>query len=158
MPNSPLHAPAPVPDVAYIALGSNLGDREQYIREARERIGQIPGVKILRMTEIEETDPLGGLDQPAFYNQMIAIRTELNPRELLSHLHAVERAGSRERKTRWGSRTIDLDIVSYANTTWDEPDLHVPHTELPNRDFWLRELSELTARSEDSPVDSSEAP
>jgi 2-amino-4-hydroxy-6-hydroxymethyldihydropteridine diphosphokinase len=137
-----------VSDIAFIALGSNLGDRAKNLSDARERIGAIPGVEILRLTEVEETEPLGGLDQPAYFNQMIAVRTELDPRELLTHLHEIERLGGRDRgrdKARWQSRTIDLDIVTYANTTWNEPDLKVPHIELPNRDFWLRELAELRA-------------
>jgi 2-amino-4-hydroxy-6-hydroxymethyldihydropteridine diphosphokinase len=146
-----------VSDVAYIALGSNLGDRTKNLTDARDRISAIPGVEILRMTAVEETPPLGGLDQPAYFNQMVAVRTDLTPRELLTRLHEVERAGGRERKVRWGSRTIDLDIVAYANTTWDEADLQVPHRELSRRDFWLRELAELTAATSDNIV-SSQAP
>ncbi len=130
-------------DLAYVALGSNLGDRDKHLADARARIASIPNVQIVGESTIEQTDAIGPGDQSPYLNQMIAVETELNPRELLTRLHEIEIAGGRERKIRWGARTIDLDIVSYVHTTWDEPDLKVPHTELPNRDFWIRELAEL---------------
>ena len=74
---------------------------------------------------------------------MIAIETELSPRELLDHLHEIERAAGRERGVRWGPRTLDLDIVALEGQSVDEPGLTVPHPELPRRDFWRRELAEL---------------
>ena len=74
---------------------------------------------------------------------MVALRTSLSPPELLQALHEVERQGNRVRTVRWGPRTIDLDIVRYARTTWTSPELQVPHREIDNRDFWQRELAEL---------------
>lgn len=130
-------------DVAYIALGSNLDDRHGYLARARAALAALPASRIIAETSIEETVPLGGADQPAYLNQMIALETSLAPRELLVQLLAIEQREGRTRETRWGSRTLDLDIVAYEHLTHDEPDLHVPHRELPNRDFWQRELAEL---------------
>jgi 2-amino-4-hydroxy-6-hydroxymethyldihydropteridine diphosphokinase len=130
-------------DVAFVALGSNLGDRDAHLAAARARIARIPGISIIAMSGIEETAPIGPVPQGNYLNQMIALRTALNPEMLLSELHRVEQLGNRTRSTRWGPRTIDLDIVKYARSTWNSPDLQVPHPEINNRDFWQRELAEL---------------
>jgi 2-amino-4-hydroxy-6-hydroxymethyldihydropteridine diphosphokinase len=130
-------------DVAYIALGSNLGDRARYLADARRRIAAIPGVVVLHTSQIEETAPIGPPGQGGYLNQMIAVSTTLPPPLLLAQLQAIEDACGRQRKIRWGPRTIDLDIVCYAQTTWHAPDLIVPHPELTNRAFWQRELAEL---------------
>lgn len=130
-------------DVAYVALGSNLGDRHGYLARARAAIAELPGTRIVGQSSIDETAPIGPADQPAFLNQMIAIETELAPRALLDALLGIERAEGRIRGVRWGPRTLDLDIVRYEQQTVDEPDLHVPHRELAHRDFWQRELAEL---------------
>jgi 2-amino-4-hydroxy-6-hydroxymethyldihydropteridine diphosphokinase len=130
-------------DVAYIALGSNLGDREQHLARARNAIGALPDTRVLSESSIEETDPFGPPDQPKYLNQMIAIETALSPRDLLDELHVIERREGRVRRERWGPRTLDLDIVLFERQTVNDPDLHVPHAELPNRPFWQRELDEL---------------
>lgn len=130
-------------DVAYVALGSNLGDRAMHLAAARERIAAIPGVAMIAATAVEETAPIGPVPQGAFLNQMVALRTSLAPRALLDALHAIEDAGGRRRGARWGPRSIDLDIVAYERATASDRDLVVPHPELPNRDFWQRELALL---------------
>lgn len=130
-------------DVVYIALGSNVGDRDAHLAAARDRIGDIGGVTVIAETPVEETAPVGPVAQRAFLNQMIAARTSLAPRELLDALQAIEDAGGRERTVRWGPRTIDLDIVAFERATVSDPDLVVPHPELPHRDFWQRELALL---------------
>lgn len=135
-------------DVAYVALGSNVGDREAHLRAASERIASIPGVTVLAATPIEETAPIGPVSQSAFLNQMMALRTSLDPRALLDALHAIEDAGGRERAVRWGPRTIDLDIVAFERATVNDADLVVPHPEIPNRDFWQRELALLRRGTE----------
>jgi 2-amino-4-hydroxy-6-hydroxymethyldihydropteridine diphosphokinase len=132
-----------VVDVAFIALGSNLGDRAAYLSRARAALAALPGSRVLAESSIEETAPLGPADQPPYLNQMVALETPLAPRELLDRLLDIERREGRRRDVRWGPRTLDLDIVMYRDQTCDEPDLHVPHRELPNRDFWQRELDEL---------------
>jgi 2-amino-4-hydroxy-6-hydroxymethyldihydropteridine diphosphokinase len=130
-------------DVAFVALGSNVGDRGRHLSEALRRLAATDGVRILATSTVEETAPLGALAQEPYLNQMVALRTTLAPPDLLAALHEIERAGGRIRAERWGPRTIDLDIVSYAHTAWDSPELHVPHREIHNRDFWQRELAEL---------------
>ena len=130
-------------DIAFVGLGSNIGDREGHLADARSRIAAIPNVVILAESAVEETAPLGPVDQGPYLNQMIALGTSLTPTELLAALHEVEALGGRLRTVRWGPRTIDLDIVKYAHTTWNSPELRVPHGEIDNRDFWQRELAEL---------------
>jgi 2-amino-4-hydroxy-6-hydroxymethyldihydropteridine diphosphokinase len=136
-------------DIAYVALGSNLGDREEYLERARSALSALPGTRLLRASSVEETAPVGNVPQGPYLNQMVAIETELAPRELLDRLHEIERSAGRVRGVRWGARTLDLDIVMFDRQTVSEPDLLVPHPELPNRDFWQRELAELQGRGGD---------
>jgi 2-amino-4-hydroxy-6-hydroxymethyldihydropteridine diphosphokinase len=137
-------------DIAYVALGSNLGDREEYLERARSALAALPGTRLLRASSVEETAPVGDVPQGPYLNQMVAIETELAPGELLDRLHEIERSAGRVRGVRWGPRTLDLDIVMFDRQTVNEPDLLVPHRELPNRDFWQRELAELQGRGGDS--------
>jgi 2-amino-4-hydroxy-6-hydroxymethyldihydropteridine diphosphokinase len=109
-------------------------------------IGGLPGTRILAATTVEETLPLGGLAQPPYLNQMVAVATELSPRMLLDALHGIERAAGRERGERWESRTLDLDLVRHGSVVLSEPDLQLPHPGLGSRDFWQRELAELNRR------------
>lgn len=123
---------------AYVGVGANLGDREATIRAA---IDALPG--IVGVSELRETDPVGVVDQPAFLNGAVALETELGPRELLDALLAVERDLGRERRERWGPRTIDLDLLLYGDETIDEPGLTVPHPRLHERRFALEPLLDL---------------
>ena len=134
-------------DVAYVALGSNLGDRERHLAVARDAIGSLPHTTVGGLTPAEETEPLPGgpANQGRFLNQMIAIETELDQHTLLNELHAIERAAGRERRERWASRTLDIDIVKFERQRVDSATLIVPHPELPNREFWRRELALLEA-------------
>jgi 2-amino-4-hydroxy-6-hydroxymethyldihydropteridine diphosphokinase len=132
-------------DLAYVAVGSNIGDRSAMLAGARAALARLPGTRMVSQSSIEETEPLGPIEQPHFLNQMVALETALSPRELLEHLLSIEQAAGRKRDSRWGPRTLDLDIVRYANQTVSDPDLCVPHPELPNRPFWQRELAELDA-------------
>jgi 2-amino-4-hydroxy-6-hydroxymethyldihydropteridine diphosphokinase len=128
---------------AYVALGSNLGDREAYLAAAREAMAHIPDTRVLAVSRIEETVPLGGVDQPPYLNQMALVETQLSPRELLQACRAIEEAAGRIRTERWGPRTVDLDLVRFGNRTIEDPDLVIPHPGLPHREFWQRELTEL---------------
>jgi 2-amino-4-hydroxy-6-hydroxymethyldihydropteridine diphosphokinase len=98
---------------------------------------------VLNQTEAEETAPLGPVAQGPYLNQMIAIETELTPQDLLAGLQEIETAAGRVRAERWGPRTLDLDIVLFERQSVREPGLIVPHPELSNREFWLRELAAL---------------
>jgi 2-amino-4-hydroxy-6-hydroxymethyldihydropteridine diphosphokinase len=130
-------------DVAYIALGSNIGDRDAHLAMARAAIATLPASRVIAESSIEETAPIGPVQQPSFLNQMLAVETTLAPRALLERLHAIEAAAGRVRAERWGPRTLDLDIVCFDHQTVSEPSLHVPHPEIAARDFWQRELAEL---------------
>jgi 2-amino-4-hydroxy-6-hydroxymethyldihydropteridine diphosphokinase len=123
---------------AYVGVGSNLGDREGTIRAA---IDGLPGV--VAVSKLRETEPVGPVEQPTFLNGAVALETELSPRELLDLLLAVERGLGRERRERWGPRTIDLDLLLYGDTTVDEPGLTLPHPRLHERRFALEPLAEL---------------
>jgi 2-amino-4-hydroxy-6-hydroxymethyldihydropteridine diphosphokinase len=130
-------------DVAYIALGSNLGDRHAMLAAARTALAALPDSRVIAASAIEETAPVGGVPQPPYLNQMIALDTSLAPRALLAALHRIEQSAGRTRDVRWGPRTLDLDIVCFDRQEVRDPDLTVPHPELPNRDFWQRELAEV---------------
>ena len=136
-------------DVAYIALGSNLGNRELALSRARAAIAAIRDTRLIATTEVEETDPIGPIAQGKYLNQMVAISTTLPPRTLLAALHRIERAAGRVRATRWGPRTLDLDIVMVEGKEYSDDSLVIPHPELPNRDFWQRELTELRGAAND---------
>ena len=124
--------------LAYIGLGSNLGDRESLIRRAAELIGAT------RLSEVRETEPWGYEQQPRFLNAVAEVETELPPRRLLDHLLDVEARLGRERVgPKWGPRTIDLDLLLYGDETVDEPGLVVPHPRLLEREFVLEPLADL---------------
>lgn len=127
----------------FVALGSNMGDRARHLADARRRLARLPRTALCRASTIEETAPLGPVPQGPYLNQMVLLRTELSPRELLDELRAIEVAAGRVRRERWGPRVIDLDIVRFGDREIREADLVVPHPELTNRAFWQRELAEL---------------
>ena len=134
-------------ELAYLALGSNLGDRAAYLDQARTAIAALPGTKLVAESAVEETSPLGGLDQPAYLNQMVLIETGLEPHALLAACQEIERRAGRVRGERWDARTLDVDIVRYGQRTVTEPDLVIPHPGLADRDFWQRELAELESHA-----------
>jgi 2-amino-4-hydroxy-6-hydroxymethyldihydropteridine diphosphokinase len=138
------------PELVYVALGSNLGDRAAHLAYARNRLGTLPETRVAAASRIEETAPIGPVPQGAFLNQMVLLETTLAPRELLGHVHAIEAERGRERQAgvRWGPRTLDLDIVRWGERRVREADLTIPHPELPHRDFWQREMAELDAARE----------
>jgi 2-amino-4-hydroxy-6-hydroxymethyldihydropteridine diphosphokinase len=100
-------------DVAYIALGSNVGDRHAYLARARAAIGSLSRTLIVGESSIEETAPIGPVAQGPYLNQMVAVETSLSPHELLAELQAIETREGRVRAERWGPRTLDLDIVRF---------------------------------------------
>lgn len=129
----------------FVALGSNLGEREAHLAHARARLAVLPHTHLVAASAIAETAPLGPAAQGPFLNQMVLLLTGLEPAELLGHCLAIESERGRERHERWGPRTLDLDIVRFGVRTVQEPGLVIPHPELPHRDFWQRELAELDA-------------
>lgn len=131
-------------DVAFIALGSNLGDRASYLASARSAISLIAGSRLLAASRVEETAPLGSAAQGPYLNQMVAVETSLPPLLLLNQLHGIERALGRTRAWRWSARTIDLDIVRIGERQETGATLTLPHPGLAWRDFWQREVAELS--------------
>jgi 2-amino-4-hydroxy-6-hydroxymethyldihydropteridine diphosphokinase len=130
---------------AFVAVGSNLGDREATIRAALAELGARPGVEVVAVSSLEETDPVGVLDQPRFVNGAAELRTELSPRALLELLLELEASFGRDRSAAplQGPRTLDLDLLLYGSESIDEPGLVVPHPRLHEREFVLRPLAEL---------------
>ena len=130
---------------AYVGLGANLGDRAGTIRRAVELLGAEPGIEVVAVSTLRETDPVGYVDQPAFLNGAAALETELSPRALLERLLAVELLLGRVRGdgSRFGPRAIDLDLLLYGGAVVDEPGLTVPHPRLAERRFALEPLHEL---------------
>ncbi|HSE67353.1 MAG TPA: 2-amino-4-hydroxy-6-hydroxymethyldihydropteridine diphosphokinase [Gemmatimonadales bacterium] len=127
----------------YVALGSNMGDRDAYLARAREALAKLPLTTVLAESTIEETEPVGPVPQGKYLNQMILVETGLDPGRFLKLLHKIEDENGRVRDERWGPRTLDLDIVRYGTRRLRDPDLRIPHLELPNRDWWQREMEEL---------------
>ena len=128
--------------IAYIGLGANLGDREENLRAALERLR---GLGPIRVSSVRETAAVGVTNQPPFLNAAAELETDLAPRELLAHLLEIESELGRERdaETRWGPRPIDLDLLVYGHETIEEPGLTVPHPRLAERRFALEPLHEL---------------
>jgi 2-amino-4-hydroxy-6-hydroxymethyldihydropteridine diphosphokinase len=130
-------------EVAYIALGTNLGDRERHLVAARAALAALPQSRILAESAVEETAPVGPVVQGNYLNQMVALETSLDPVALHDHLLRIERAQGRERAERWGPRSLDLDIVMFGDRRLATERLTIPHPEIVNRGFWQRELIEL---------------
>lgn len=132
-----------------LGLGSNLGDREGNIAAAVARLAAWPGVTVERVSSLYETAPVGYTDQPDFLNAVVRVRTTLTPRELLAACLAVERELGRERKIRWGPRTIDIDVLFFDDAVVETDELTLPHPRFHERCFVLVPLAEVAG---DTPV------
>ena len=128
---------------AWIALGSNLGDRAGHLNFARQSLTGAPEIVDLVAGAVDETPPLGGLDQPPYLNQMLRITTTMDPRILLHVCHEIEKGAGRVREARWCSRTLDLDLVRFGDAMCDLPELTLPHPGLRDRTFWARQIAAL---------------
>jgi len=129
---------------AWLALGSNLGDRAAYLASARAALER-EGIQILTASTVLETEPVGVTEQPAFLNQVLEIETQLQPRSLLDTVKRLERELGRSPGPRWGPREIDMDILRYQGLQVDEPGLTIPHPEIDHRPFLRRLLAEIGA-------------
>ena len=128
--------------IAYIALGSNLGEKKQNILTALNYMEQ-SGLKVLAVSSLLETEPYGVTDQPFFINAAVKIETELAAHDLLRLLLAIELKMGRVRKRHWGERNIDLDLLLYDNLVIKDKDLILPHPDMQNRLFVLSPLAEI---------------
>ncbi|MBO3271714.1 2-amino-4-hydroxy-6-hydroxymethyldihydropteridine diphosphokinase [Hymenobacter defluvii] len=131
-----------MPTLAYLLLGSNLGNRQEILRTAVAELHQLAG-PIVAQSGLYETTAWGLADQPAFLNQAIAVATSLPPDALLTACQQVEQQAGRTREIRWGARTLDVDILLYGQEIIDTPTLQVPHPRLPERRFALVPLAEI---------------
>lgn len=123
---------------AFLGLGSNLGDRRDHLRGA---VASLPDV--VAVSDVYETDPVGGPEQGRFLNLVVELDTDLDPHTLLGVCHRIESAAGRVRDVRWGPRTLDVDILWIEGVTVDTPDLQVPHPRMNERRFVLEPLAEL---------------
>lgn len=128
---------------AYVAFGSNLGDRKKFLDDGIQGLRTTPSCEVEAVSEYLVTEPYGDVEQDEFLNGVLKLRTLLTPEELLDRLHELEAAANRERIIHWGPRTLDLDILFYDNEIIDTPDLHIPHIDMENRDFVLKPMDEI---------------
>lgn len=128
---------------AYVSLGANLGEPGRQLREAVDRLAREPGVRLAALSSLYRTDPVGPVPQPAYLNAAATVETSLPPRETLEALLRVERAMGRERRLRWGPRTIDLDLLLHGGAVVEEPGLSLPHPRMHERRFVLAPLAEI---------------
>lgn len=128
---------------AYIALGSNMGDKKAFLDGALDSIGKIKECQLLAVSDWIETEAYGGVEQDDFLNGVAAVRTILPPYALLEELQRIEKEAGRERKIHWGPRTLDLDILFYDKLIMEEEKLVIPHPDLQNRCFVLDPMMQL---------------
>jgi 2-amino-4-hydroxy-6-hydroxymethyldihydropteridine diphosphokinase len=128
---------------AYVALGSNLGDRVANLQYAVDALAAADGVEVIDVSRVYETAPVGGPPQDAYLNAVVAIETALDPHELLALGQRVERDAHRVRAERWGPRTLDVDLLLYDDVRLDEADLTVPHPRMWERGFVLAPLRDV---------------
>lgn len=128
---------------AYIALGSNLGDKEAYLKHGIQSMEQSKDFRVKSVSSFLTTRPYGMKEQDNFLNGCMKVETLLTPEELLDFLQGVERSVNRVRQGKWGPRTLDLDILFYDDIIMDADNLKIPHVDLQNRDFVLEPLKQI---------------
>ncbi len=133
---------------AYIALGSNIEPRVDYLMKARELLNDSNEVKVVNASQLYLTEPVGYTDQAAFLNQVVAVETTLSAHALLQAIQGIEQQLGRKRDIRWGPRTIDLDILLYQDDRIASEDLVVPHPRMTERAFVLVPLSDIATTIE----------
>ena len=126
-----------------LGLGSNLGDREQQLQQALQKLSDNADIRIAAISNIYETKPVGDTDQPDFLIMAAIVETSLTPIELLKRCLSVETEMGRVRTRRWGPRIIDIDLLVYHEITAEEPELRLPHPEIANRNFVLIPLNDI---------------
>ncbi|HLR10449.1 MAG TPA: 2-amino-4-hydroxy-6-hydroxymethyldihydropteridine diphosphokinase [Sporosarcina sp.] len=134
-------------NIAYLSIGSNIGDREQYLREAVEALHTSPNISVIQVSSIYETAPVGYTDQADFLNIAVQLETTLAPEALLDVCQEIEQTLGRERIIRWGPRTVDLDILLYNQDNIEMERLLVPHPRMSERAFVLIPLLEIAPNS-----------
>jgi len=133
----------------YLGLGSNIGDREGYLRQALEMIGKVEGIAVTAVSSVYETDPVGGPEQREYCNAVAAIETGLPPWHVLETMLRIEQSLGRNRDTRWGPRTIDIDILMAGDIVLKEEGLVIPHPRYRERAFVLIPFAEIAPAERD---------
>ncbi|MDE7017304.1 MAG: 2-amino-4-hydroxy-6-hydroxymethyldihydropteridine diphosphokinase [Lachnospiraceae bacterium] len=128
---------------ACLALGSNVGNRPAYIKDAIETLGADVKSRVICASELVRTRAYGGVEQNEFFNGALVMKTLYTPEELLDRIHEIENAAGRERKQHWGPRTLDIDIIFYDDLIMYTDVLQIPHVDMQNRDFVLEPLSQI---------------
>jgi 2-amino-4-hydroxy-6-hydroxymethyldihydropteridine diphosphokinase len=128
---------------AYLALGSNLGDRRAFLQGAVDTLAQTAGIDVIACSRVYETAPVGGPQQGDYLNAVVAVETDLDPWALLQVAHECEENARRVRNVRFGPRTLDVDILCFGELSLDEPDLTIPHPRMWERGFVLVPLREI---------------
>ncbi|MCO4329783.1 2-amino-4-hydroxy-6-hydroxymethyldihydropteridine diphosphokinase [Staphylococcus hyicus] len=129
----------------YLGLGSNIGDREQQLQSAVERLDQVTEIHVQHMSSMYETKPVGYVEQPDFLNVCLHIKTTLSPEALLHQCLRIEKELHRVREVRWGPRTIDIDVLLYGDEIIESEQLIVPHPRMTARAFVMIPLNEIAA-------------
>lgn len=134
------------PSIAYLGLGSNLGDRQQFLETTIDRLKAVDGIRVLAVSQFHDTSPVGGPPgQGAYLNAAVEIETSLAAEELLDVCQSLEAQASRIRAEHWGPRTLDIDILLIGDLIVDTPRLTIPHTRMHERRFVLEPLNEIAA-------------
>jgi len=128
---------------AYVALGSNIGDREAYLLQAIDALRRQAGIEVTALSAMYETEPVGYVDQAAFLNMVIELSTTLPPKQLLLAMQDIEGSLGRTRDVHWGPRTVDLDLLLYDDIQLTAPDLIIPHPRMQERAFVLIPLADV---------------
>ena len=129
---------------AFVGIGSNMGNPTVNCEKAIGLLYSLPGIQVIARSSLYESEPVGGIDQDWFINAAVALRTDLNPEELLHALLKIEHDLGRQRREKWGPRIIDLDLLTYDDRVMHSPALTLPHPEMIKRRFVLLPLSEFS--------------
>ena len=130
-------------NTAYLGLGGNIGNRQQFLVGAVRALNSEPELRVEKISSVYETKPVGLVDQPDFLNLVAQVTTELSARDLLTRVLSIETSFGRVRTERWGPRTLDIDVLWYDGLTINEPDLVLPHPRVLSRAFVLVPLAEI---------------
>ena len=135
--------------IAYLVLGTNLGNRNKNLSNARLEINDLPQTRILKKSKIFKSPAYGPIKQPFFFNLALEVETELLPLELLDHFQQIEKRLKREKNSHMKPRTIDIDIVFFDNEKIETSRLKIPHYDWQNRDFFIKPLKEINCQAEE---------
>ncbi|NLP43527.1 MAG: 2-amino-4-hydroxy-6-hydroxymethyldihydropteridine diphosphokinase [Peptococcaceae bacterium] len=129
--------------ICYLSLGSNVGDRQQYLTRAMDLLAKLPNSRITKISAFYETEAWGGVKQNSFINNVVEFQTTLSPEQLLAECQNIENSLGRQRSVHWGPRTIDIDILIYGDLKFTSDKLIIPHPYLEVREFVLAPLREI---------------